>query len=161
MQDNWNVEERIPIKKAKKVLLESYEIAWQYDVKQKSKLSMYRRIKTEWGSLHATSKLPKSKRSLMSQFRLGILGLQVELGRYTATVRHERICNLCNTECEDEYHFIFRCNKLENIHQDLYDREDYLYSLNEKEKITELTKRPYVFANFLYKMWQARSKLIF
>ena len=56
------------------------------------------------------SDMPKHHRSLLAQFRAGILHLEVEVGRYRDIPLSERLCKLCtlnNVECE--YHLLLEC----------------------------------------------------
>ena len=64
---------------------------------------------------HVKLYLKKDKRALVTQLTLGVLQLQIELGRYQNIVRDLRICKLCNQEVESELHFLLRCSKLECI----------------------------------------------
>ena len=65
------------------------------------------RNKTE---LYVSSPLPKSKRSLLSQFRCGILPLATETGRYQQIPSNERYCTICDENAiEDEIHFLCTC----------------------------------------------------
>ena len=54
--------------------------------------------------------LPPYLRSLVAQFRAGILPLEIELGRFRGKLIHERICVVCdNGAVEDETHLLFDC----------------------------------------------------
>ena len=89
---------------------------------QKPKLRTYRQFKTDFGpEKYLYLNLSKHKRSLLAQFRLGILPLSIEAGRYknildnSGNIRkqkpEERLCSLCSTGAiEDEFHFLFDCN---------------------------------------------------
>ena len=58
-----------------------------------------------------SSLLPKSKRSLLSQFRCGVLPLATETGRYRQIPSNERYCTFCDENAiEDEIHFLCTCN---------------------------------------------------
>ncbi len=46
------------------------------------------------------------RRLLLAQFRLGILPLHIETGRFRNNQPEERICPIYNTSVEDEYHFV-------------------------------------------------------
>ena len=54
--------------------------------------------------------LSKYQRSIFSQYRCGILPLQIEVGRYKNIDLPQRICQVCSTEVEDEIHFLLTCN---------------------------------------------------
>ena len=47
----------------------------------------------------------------LTKLRISDHSLHIETGRYTKpyTESHERICNLCKKEVEDEKHFLLRC----------------------------------------------------
>ena len=65
--------------------------------------------------------MSRRRRSLMSQFRTGILPLEIETGRYVPIfdknlkknrkrTANERICKLCRiNDIENEYHFLCVC----------------------------------------------------
>ena len=72
---------------------------------------------------YVKSYLSRQQRSLLAQFRPGILPLRLETGRFhnardhmTGKIRrlavHERTCLICYSDSvEDEFHFVFNCNK--------------------------------------------------
>ena len=64
----------------------------------------------------------RKKRSLLAQFRLGILPLHIETGRYTNTPIDQRICKICDLgEIENEYHFIMTCPEYESARMELFE----------------------------------------
>ena len=109
------------------------------------------------------SNLSKSKRSLISQLRIGILPLEIESGRYTRKKLSERLCKLCNSDVEDEVHFICLCPTLNNI------RSCYFTKLN--IDVNESFMEQYinvichldvkVMSNFISEMWFTRNNIIF
>ena len=54
--------------------------------------------------------LNKYQRSVFSQFRCGILPLEIEIGRYRNTPLPQRICQCCGQAVEDEIHFLLTCD---------------------------------------------------
>ena len=57
------------------------------------------------------SLLPKNKRSLLSQFRCGVIPLATETERYRQIPSIERYCTFCDENAiEDEIHFLCTCN---------------------------------------------------
>ncbi len=50
-------------------------------------------------------------RSVLAKLRCGILPLKIEMGRWKNIDEGNKLCQLCHTEVEDEYHFMFRCNQ--------------------------------------------------
>ena len=57
----------------------------------------------------------KYKRSVLAQFRSGILPLQIEVGRYRNIQLCDRICPMCNLAVEDEIHFLCQCPKYSDV----------------------------------------------
>ncbi len=83
-------------------------VEWKHLLSTKPKLRTYVKFKenicTEDCVKHCTS---RRKRSLMAQFRIGILQLHIETGRFRDKRINERVCLLCNSgEVENELHFL-------------------------------------------------------
>ena len=56
-------------------------------------------------------------RSLLAQFRLGILPLFIETGRYSNISAENRICKFCTLNIiNDEFHFLMQCPFYNEIH---------------------------------------------
>ena len=71
--------------------------------------------------------LSRKERSLFAQFRLGVLPLRLETGRYKAEKEDERICTLCNSgKVENEMHFLFHCKLYEK------ERHEFLKSVEKQ-----------------------------
>ena len=136
-----------------------YIESWKQEVESKPKLENYRYIKPEWGvPPHLKVTLPKNKRSIVTQLRLGCLGLEIELGRYHGIPRAGRICKLCQTEPESELHFLFQCSKLADAHEKLYQKLPWLTNIIEPIKKFELLcNSPYTFANYCNELWVTRN----
>ena len=89
-------------------------------IHQKSKLRTYKLFKQNYEcERYVINYMSKSEISLLCQLRLGILLLEVEVGRFGLKNNdgqlmriplEERICKLCNMKrVEDEVHFICEC----------------------------------------------------
>ena len=63
----------------------------------------------------------RRERSLFAQFRHGILPLKVETGRFKNIPVHNRICELCAQDVEDEMHFLCKCETYSDLRTSLYD----------------------------------------
>ncbi len=58
----------------------------------------------------------RKRRSLLAQFRLGILPLLIETGRFRNMIPEERLCFICNRNViEDEQHFAYVCNEYSQL----------------------------------------------
>ena len=100
-------------------------------------------IKTE-GNLQGY--MPKYKRSLLIQFRCGILSLEIEVGRFknvkdniTGNFRklrfEERTCNMCQVNLVgDEIHFLCVCDK----YQELWCTQKKLLNINIQKVILKI-----------------------
>ncbi len=62
-----------------------------------------------------------AKRLLLAQFRMGVLHLAIETGRFKSIHIEERVCVLCNmNDIEDEIHILYTCTLYEHIRIDMY-----------------------------------------
>jgi hypothetical protein len=85
---------------------------WRSDLEKFPKLRTYKCFKNTFGTeKYIQIPLSPSLRSILAQFRTGVLPLRIETGRFTSPYTHleSRICEICNREIEDEKHFLFRC----------------------------------------------------
>ena len=88
----------------------SFEADWDY-MKKYSKMRLCL-FKHNFGTklYLLQNSLNIKQRSYLSQLRIGILQINIEIGRYRSIPLEERLCRLCNmNEIEDEIHFLFRC----------------------------------------------------
>ena len=152
----------IPIKEAKSKLLEWYCTALKTEIECKPKLSLFNRIKIgNRTEKYVKFNLTKAKHALICHIRNGILLLAIETGRYINTPRELRICQLCTKDVETELHFMFECEKLLCIRQELYNSCPELLNHSDLIKRFEfLCTKPYVIGKYIEKMWQERNRLI-
>ena len=104
--------------------------------------------------------ITRYQRSLMAQFRLGILPLEIEVGRYRNIPLTNRICQMCtHNVVEDEIHFLCECISYSEFRSILFsdaeesdpnfsskdhiDKFVYLMSNHQKSVVTFLTKAVY------------------
>jgi hypothetical protein len=141
---------------------------WNEHVQVKPKLRTYVKFKQEFivEAYVNDISLNRSERSLLAQFRFGILPLHIETGRYKHLTPEQRICELCNRDVEDELHFLLRCP--------VYFRERALMleharrvcetfdTLDDGEQLILLLQRchrPVV--NFLCSAWKVRKDILY
>ena len=109
------------------------------------KLRYYNMFKASFSTEdYVTCNLPKWNRSLLAQFRAGILPLEVEIGRYQNTDLADRICKLCNSgEVEDEVHLLCICPQYIQFRNDLFsaaeDVEPGFISMDVFDKLVFIT----------------------
>ena len=94
-------------------LLDIHKRTWCYNLIDYPKLRTYRLFKSDYCiEKYVRGFLNRSERSHLAQFRLGILPLKVETGRYTSPITpiEDRLCIFCNLrEIENEIHFMLDC----------------------------------------------------
>ncbi len=123
------------IKRVESKLVQNYVRKWQNSIVTMPKLRTYVLFKHEFiPEVYITKCMSRRRRSLMSQFRTGILPLEIETGRYTPIydkiikqnrrrIPTERICKLCVlNEIENEYHFLCICPVYNNLRIALYNK---------------------------------------
>ncbi len=79
----------------------------------------------------------------MAQFRIGILPLHIETGRFRDKRINEGVCFLCNSgEVENELHFLCVCSTYSNYMHNLYSivNNDNVLNMSNDEKFVFLLK---------------------
>ncbi len=111
--------------------------------------------------------LDRYDKCLLSQFRYGILPLEIETGRYKNLAREQRQCTLCNSgSIEDQIHFAFTCP----VYNDA--RAEFNKTCKERivgwdiltniGKVASLFKeQPRLFGKYIKKIFLHRKSLIF
>ena len=105
----------------KNLLFENDESDWDISRYKSDKLRYYNLFKSkkepeEYINLNSN----KYHRSLLAQFRCGILPIQIEVGRYRGLDLCLRICPVCELEIEDEIHFLCKCKAYDNFRNALF-----------------------------------------
>ena len=149
------------------------QTAWlKTECQVKPKLRTFVQFK-EFGCLPPYVAKPLSflQRKALAKTRLGCLQVRLETGRYVRPIlpAELRFCTLCfneNTLIEDEFHFLFVCQRYATLRQDWFEkltvphsfellpREQQLGIVLNKEENVKYT------ADFILKAFDARSKVI-
>ena len=96
---------------------------WKESLPSKPKLRTYMKFKDNvYTEDYVKYCKNRRRRSLLAQFRLGILPLHIETGRFRKKQPEERICPICNTGIEDEYHFVCICEEYSHFREMLYNK---------------------------------------
>ena len=92
-------------------LVHSDSLDWDINRFKSDKLRYYNLYKYEKGNEdYLNLNISKYQRSILAQFRCGILPLAIEIGRYRNIPLCDRLCELCNEgSVEDEIHFLCDC----------------------------------------------------
>ena len=118
---------------------------------------------------YVTCNLPRIHRSLLAQFRAGILPINVEIGRFRNLPLEDRVCKLCNSvtnNIEDDFHVLCVCNAYNDIRTSLYNNISDINSnfdeYDDFEKFVFINNEYQVqLANFLLKALEIRKQLLF
>ena len=132
--DVYNNMLQCDIKVTETKLIQHCIAKWKLTLAKLPKLRTYVLYKQAYvPETYLTMKMSRRRRSLMSQFRSGVLPLEIERGRYTPVYDKfskknrkrkpiERKCKLCNLdEIEDEYHFLCSCSAYSILRKHLFD----------------------------------------
>ena len=93
-----------------KLIRNKDESEWQAQIEKKSKLRLYRRIKTRLVLEDYVIKLDREQRRHLTMLRGGTNKLRIETGRWIGEREEERVCDVCVCEdIEDERHFLLAC----------------------------------------------------
>ena len=149
---------------AYKTMLQNEESKWNYSRFEMPKLRYYNLYKTYFETEdYVQANMSKRHRSVLAQFRAGILPLEVETGRYTGKPLEDRICNFCSSnDVEDEYHLLCICNFYSEERNNLYKKAGSVYpdfvQMDDFDKFTCLLLNfQKTVANFLDIALQRRS----
>ena len=108
----------------RKNLHDAEKQVWRKEMPVVPKLRTYSTFKENYDTEPYVYKVyNRSHRSLLSQFRCGILPIKIETGRYTQIPIEYRLCILCEENViEDENHFLFECNFYKTIRNTYFQR---------------------------------------
>ena len=87
-----------------------------------SKLRTYAKVKTEIGiEKYLISIKNTDIRSKVTKLRLSNHRLAIETGRHTSPKlpKEKRFCPFCPKQVEDEYHFLFKCDCMKHLREEL------------------------------------------
>jgi hypothetical protein len=140
---------------------------WDVARHNKDKLRTYNIFKWNYEcEEYVYMQLSRRARSLVAQFRCGILPLQIEIGRYRNIPVADRRCFSCANGIEDEYHILCICPVYNNIREELYSiisnanpSFDDLDLFDKFLYICVNSQKP--LAKFLCKMMERRRSLLF
>ena len=140
----------------------SYE--WKRNIETKPKLRTYIKFKKEFETEeYVKSNISRYTRSLFAQFRLGILPLKIESGRFKRQPLAERICENCTlNEIEDEIHFLCKCPLYSSLRFALFKKATELSErfnfLSEDDKFLFLMNNMWRdVAHFVVNAWRIRQ----
>ncbi len=168
LRDFYHDLRQVDMKFAGEKIAEKEKTDWAENLKGYSKLDLLSEIKLEFGTeKYLQLDLGRYDKCLLSQFRYGILPLEIETGRYKNLTREQRLCTLCNDgSVEDQIHFVFKCSVYNNIRSEFIetckDRLTGWTILTDVGKITSLFKeQPRLFGKYVKKIFLQRKGLLY
>ena len=85
--------------------------------------------------------LSRRQRSLIIKFKIGILPLAIETGRFTNIPLEKRTClNCADGLLEDEYHFLLYCEAYKDISSRLFREYTFIHDVEDLTDRVELVK---------------------
>ena len=136
---------------------------WQSKIPYKPKLRTFSLFKQDMETEAYIKTYSKSKRSILCQLRIGILPLEIELGRYVRLKINERTCKLCKKDVEDEIHFVCVCPALELIRMKYFK----ILNIDKSELLIDQLSRVLthmnvnMVINFIFDLWQERKSKLY
>ena len=91
--------------------------------------------------------MDKCSISTFVRVRISNCNLDIERSRYSKLPVEQRICRLCSTEVEDEFHLIMHCPKLSAYRVDLF--ESLSLVIPSFPYISEIEKFKYILSRHL------------
>lgn len=110
-------------------LFNSYKNDWMIAIQNSDKLRTYVNFKYDYYTEPYVFNIKnKSLRSMMAQFRCGVLPIKIETGRFENKAIYDRKCEMCEMDSiEDEHHFLLECTQYNNERQKLYEKAKESY----------------------------------
>lgn len=133
---------------------------WENSITNFPKLRTYKKLKSEYKcETYVELNLTRAERSILAQFRCGLLPLRIETGRFVGEAEADRIYKMCKSSyVENERHFLLdwdlRIQLILNIDHSFED-----ISKDEQFKIL-ICKYPRKTAKFLNKAFNKRNNFL-
>ena len=168
LRDSYRTLTTVDINSGREKIFENEKTEWVENVSDYSKLDLLSKIKTEFGTeKYLQLDLDRYDKSLLSQFRYGILPLEIETGRYKNLKREQRFCTICNCGAiEDQIHFAFYCSAYQEIRDEFIetckDRVIGWHVLTDMGRVAILfTDQPRLFGKYIKKIFMHRKGILF
>ena len=116
----FTLEQPVDLQQAGNLLHTRFCESWEQDVINVPKLRSFITLKHEYGTEPFLKLHNRGYRSVIAQFRCGILPLSIETGRFNGIPLEFRLCVFCSENTvEDEFHFLLDCSFYTDLRQAL------------------------------------------
>ena len=135
---------------------------WKTDILSKPKLGTYVTFKSVLQTEeYLRNNISRHKRSLLAQLRLGILPLEIKVGRFRNMPVENRLCKCCdNNVVENEFHFVCVCVRYADLRTVLYSQHNFTPDLDVQIKFLTVMNTQFKFiAAYLENTWMTRHEL--
>ena len=101
-----------------------------------SRLRTYRILKDRFCyETYLNDNLITLYKQMLVKFRGGLLELRANTGRFESIPFNERICQVCNSDIETEFHFLLICPYFDHLRQEFISSYFYMHPSEVKFKI--------------------------
>ena len=168
MISQQDVEGEIDLDHVASQLQSQARTAWKAEALGKRKLRTFNKIHDFSDHKHVVkANLSRNQRSIIIKLKAGVLPIKLETGRFKGVKEHLRFCEICKSgEIEDEMHFLYRCEPLQQVRAK-FKVESYLgLKINEDVDECEYTKlllndHLKYMAKWTEEMWRERRALLY
>ncbi len=150
MMNSYENMNAVNLKVCNSIIHEKKSLEWVNETKLVPKLRTYCIFKHEYKTeSYVQSIHNRQERSILSQFRMGVLPLSIETGRFQNIPIEYRLCVLCDDNvCESESHFLFYCKFYQELRSQLLLRVQVEYPLfiylEDEHKLTILMSDTFI-----------------
>ena len=164
----FNLEQPVDLQQAGNLLHTKFCESWEQDVINVPKLRSFIKFKHEYGTEPFVKIQNRGYRSVMAQFRCGILPLSIETGRFNGIPVEFRLCLFCpGNTTEDEFHFLLDCSFYSDLRQVLLTKAKSIFSdyeeLHKSDKVKCLMSHELIndTVKFMYNALQKRRTALY
>lgn len=109
---------------------------WYSEVENMSRLRTYRILKARFCcESFLQDNLFQTHKQILVKFRGGLLDFRVNTGRFESVPYDQRICPICKSEIENEYHFLLVCPYYDHLRQKFIPSYFFVYPSEIKFKM--------------------------
>ena len=155
---------RLPLQEAEGCIVHLMNNVWKNDITVKPKLRTYVKIKNNClAENYLDLNITRHRRSLIAQIRLGILPLEIEVGRFRGIAVDQRLCKCCNNNVtENEFHFICICPQYQHLRDSLYGKFDFSHDVSDEDKFKRVMSTNFkCLVEYLDHAWNARTNILY
>lgn len=125
--DKWNEKPEIILTVAKQRIFDIYEQSLVADRNASFKRTIYKYlVDLVLCSQSWQKRIPLQYKKFVYKLILSSHCLTVETGRYSNIPLERRLCSVCTSEIEDEYHFILKCPFYCNLREEFLKKFYYI-----------------------------------